>query len=179
MKAVYENSSKELLKAFENLTDFFRNARLSCENQYICSPSNNIWARLTHERHKATIVSAKGGGTLEATKRLLGQLPISAQSFSASPYLDLDLFSYDDKWVSILERPKSCSEHPIRFYSRTSGLLKFNLHAGRSIQPQVGLSGVHRRLVAFTFHPTDPFTISVQRANDEYVLSFHIRHINN
>ena len=28
------------------------------------------------------------------------------QSFTASPYLDLALFSYDDKWVSVMERPK-------------------------------------------------------------------------
>ena len=33
-----------------------------------------------------------------------------------------------------------------------------------------------RRLVAFTFHPTDPFAISVQRTNSEYIVSFHVRH---
>lgn len=47
-------------------------------------------------------------------RRLLGQLPISAQSYSSSPYLDLSLFSYDDKWVSVMERPKTCGDHPIR-----------------------------------------------------------------
>lgn len=65
-------------------------------------------------RFKQTIVSAKFGGKTEATKRLLAQLPISAQSYSSSPYLDLSLFSYDDKWVSVMERPKACGEHPIR-----------------------------------------------------------------
>ena len=45
---------------------------------------------------------------------MLAQLPISAQSYSSSPYLDLSLFSYDDKWVSAMERPKACGEHPIR-----------------------------------------------------------------
>ena len=70
--------------------------------------------RLIHKRFKKTFINARGGGVTEATKRLLGQLPISAQSFSASPYLDLTHFSYDDKWVSVMERPKSCADHPIR-----------------------------------------------------------------
>nr|CAD7399523.1 unnamed protein product [Timema poppensis] len=130
--------------------------------------------RLIQQRFKQTIVSARFGGPTEATKRLLAQLPISAQSYSSSPYLDLSLFSYDDKWVSVMERPKACGEHPIRFYSRDSGLLKFRIYAGvlgKSPPPSA------RRLVAFTFHPTDPFAISVQRTNAEYVVNFHIRHV--
>lgn len=34
-----------------------------------------------------------------------------------------------------------------------------------------------RRLVAFIFHPTDPFAISVQRTNSDYVVNFHLRHV--
>lgn len=68
-------------------------------------------------RFKDTIVNAKYGGHTEAVRRLLGQLPISAQSYSGSPYLDLSLFSYDDKWVSVMERPKTCGDHPIRYSS--------------------------------------------------------------
>lgn len=175
--AVYENTSSELLDLFEKMTDFFRNARLSCESQFTCSPSNNNWARLIHKRFKKTIISARGGGVTVATKRLLGQLPISAQSYSASPYLDLTLFSYDDKWVSVMERPKNCADHPIRFYGRDSGLIKFSIHAGRGslFGSSTSLSST-RSLVAFTFHPADPFTISVQRANADYVVNFHLRH---
>lgn len=66
-------------------------------------------------RFKDTIINAKYGGHTEAVRRLLGQLPISAQSYSGSPYLDLSLFSYDDKWVSVMERPKTCGDHPIRY----------------------------------------------------------------
>lgn len=69
-------------------------------------------------RFKDTIVNAKYGGHTEAVRRLLGQLPISAQSYSSSPYLDLSLFSYDDKWVSVMERPKTCGDHPIRWVRR-------------------------------------------------------------
>nr|CAG4651641.1 EOG090X028J [Triops cancriformis] len=171
---VYENSSTEFLELFENFCDYFRNAGLHSENQFTCSPSSNVYARVLHERFKQTIVSARFGGPLEATKRLLAQLPISAQSYSSSPYLDLALFSYDEKWISVMERPKASGEHPIRFYARDSGLLKFCIHAGvlgRNAPPTA------RRLVAFTFHPTDPFAISVQRTNAEYVVNLHVRHV--
>ncbi|XP_014218564.1 DET1 homolog [Copidosoma floridanum] len=171
--SVYDNTSTELLKHFENFTDFFRNARSGTDCQYMCLPSNNIYARLMQQRFKQTIISARFGGVTEATRRLLAQLPICAQSYSSSPYLDLSLFCYDDKWVSMMERPKTCGEHPIRFYARDSGLLKFRMHAGiwgRSTPVNA------RRLVAFTFHPTDPFAISVQRTNSEYIVSFHVRH---
>ncbi|XP_014661580.1 PREDICTED: DET1 homolog isoform X2 [Priapulus caudatus] len=169
---VYENTSERLLELFENFSDMFRNASLHAA---FCtsSASSNIHARVIQQRFKQTIINAKFGGQTEAIRRLLAQLPISSQSYSSSPYLDLSLFSYDDKWVSVMERPKGCGDHPIRFYARDSGLLKFKIHAGvlgRNAPPTA------RRLVAFTFHPHDPFAISVQRTNAEYVVNFHIRH---
>ncbi|XP_070151710.1 DET1 homolog isoform X2 [Polyergus mexicanus] len=172
--AAYDNASTQLLTLFENFSDFFRNARMSTDCQYMCSPSNNIYARLLQQRFKQTIISARYGGITEATKRLLAQLPICAQSYSSSPYLDLSLFCYDDKWVSMMERPKACGEHPIRFYARDSGLLKFRMYAGMLGRTTPTAA---RRLVAFTFHPTDPFAISVQRTNAEYIVSFHVRHV--
>lgn len=85
-------------------------------------------SRLLQQRFKQTIISARYGGVTEATKRLLAQLPICAQSYSSSPYLDLSLFCYDDKWVSMMERPKACGEHPIRLaiysYSHNKKLLR-------------------------------------------------------
>ncbi|XP_064474585.1 DET1 homolog [Ornithodoros turicata] len=167
--AVYENTSEELLALFEDFSDLLRNAALHSE--LTCSPSNNVHARLVQQRFKQTIVNARYGGQTEAVKRLLAQLPISSQSYSNSPYLDLSLFSYDDKWVSVLERPKACGDYPIRFYARDSGLLRFKIYAGvqgRNPPPAA------RRLVAFTFHPYDPFAISVQRTNAEYVVNFHL-----
>lgn len=171
--AVYENTSEELLDLFEQFCDLFRNAMLHSLAQFTCSASSNIFARQIQRRFKHTIINAKYGGHTEAIKRLLAQLPISSQSYSSSPYLDLSLFSYDDKWVSVMERPKACGDHPIRFYARDSGLLKFKIHAGFLGRPSPPSA---RRLVAFTFHPFEPFGISVQRTNAEYVVNFHIRH---
>ena len=112
--AVYENTSEELLDLFEQFCDHFRNAMLHTVAQFTCSASSNIHARQILRRFKHTIINAKYGGQTEAIKRLLAQLPISSQSYSSSPYLDLSLFSYDDKWVSVMERPKACGDHPIR-----------------------------------------------------------------
>ncbi|GIY84243.1 DET1 homolog [Caerostris darwini] len=171
--AVYENTSDKLLQIFENFCDYFRNAALQAPTQLSCSPSNNTYARTLQHRFLQTIINAKFGGQTEAVKRLLAQLPISSQSYSVSPYLDLGLFSYDDKWVSVMERPKACGDQPIRFYARDSGMLRFKIFAGVHGK---NAPAAARRLVAFTFHPRDPFAISVQRTNSEYVVNFHIRH---
>ena len=71
-----------------------------------------------------------------------------------------------------MERPKACGEHPILFYGRECGLMKFRIFAGA--QGRQGPPSA-RRLVAFTFHPTDPFAISVQKTNMDYVVNFHVR----
>ena len=112
--AIFENSSEELLEYFEQFNDYFRNALPHQVAQFTCSTSSNSYARYNQRRFKSTIINAKYGGHKEAVKRLLAQLPISSQSYSGSPYLDLSLFSYDDKWVSVMERPKACGDHPIR-----------------------------------------------------------------
>uniref|UniRef100_A0A5F8GUS7 Uncharacterized protein n=1 Tax=Monodelphis domestica TaxID=13616 RepID=A0A5F8GUS7_MONDO len=161
--AVFENTSDELLELFENFCDLFHNATLHSEAvQFPCSASSNNFARQIQHRFKDTIVNTKYGGHTEAVRWLLGQLPISAQSYSGSPYLDLSLFSYDDKWVSVMEWPKTCGDHPIKFYVRDYGLLKFEIQAGLLGHP---INHTVRRLVAFTFYPFEPFAISVQRTN--------------
>ncbi|KAF7270053.1 hypothetical protein GWI33_016958 [Rhynchophorus ferrugineus] len=123
--AIYDNTSQELLNLYENFSDHFRNVCLSREHKFTCNPSTNLYARLKQSRLKHTIKIAKFGGRAEAARRILTQIPISCQSYTASPYLDYSLFSYDDKWIAALERPKPCGEYPIRFNARDSGCLKF------------------------------------------------------
>ena len=113
-QAVFENTSDDLLRVYENFSDHFRvpiSHPLSCN---VSSVSNDVYARALHMKFKQTITNARFGGKTEATRRLLGQLPISSQCHSNSPYLDLALFSYDDKWVSSLERPKNVADGPVR-----------------------------------------------------------------
>ncbi|KAH9509466.1 acid phosphatase det1 [Bulinus truncatus] len=79
---------------------------------------------------------------------------------------------YDDKWVSQLERPKTCGDHPIRFFARNSGMLSFKINTG---PPERQISPPSRRLIAFVCHPTEPFNISVQRTAADYRVNFHVR----
>ena len=114
MLGVYENTSERLLNIYENYADSFRVPVSHPHSQFTSSVSNNAHARAIHMKFKRTITSAKFGGRSEATRRLLGLLPVCAQSYSCSPYLDMALFSYDDKWVSAVERPKTCGDSPVR-----------------------------------------------------------------
>uniref|UniRef100_A0A8C2YSQ3 Uncharacterized protein n=1 Tax=Chinchilla lanigera TaxID=34839 RepID=A0A8C2YSQ3_CHILA len=157
--AVFENTSDELLEFLENFCDLFCSTSLHSE-----VVSLNNFARQIQHWFKDVIVNAKYGGHREAVCRLLGRLPISAQSYSGSPYLDLSLFSYSDNWVSVMERPKTCGNCTIRFYAGKSGLLKCEIQAGL-----LGCTITHtvRHL---------PFAISVQRTNMEDVVNFHMQH---
>jgi de-etiolated-1 len=112
--AVFENSSDDFLDIYENYADIFRSAVSHPLSYDTCCVSNCIYGRSLHMKLKNTIINARFGGVTEATKRLLLQVPICSQSFSSSPYLDLSLYRYDDKWISPLERPKPCGDTPVR-----------------------------------------------------------------
>ena len=114
MLAVYENSSLDLLWLFEQYADLFRSAVSHPAALHTSCVSNCPYARALHMKFKRTITNAKYSGVGEATKRLLMQLPVCSQSFSASPYLDLSLFSYDDKWISPMERPKPLGDNVVK-----------------------------------------------------------------
>ncbi len=112
--SVFENISDDLLKVYEDNADYFRVPISHPMSRDVSSVSNDRHARAVHMKFKQTITNARYGGRTEATRRLLGQLPACSQCHSSSPYLDLALFSYDDKWVSALERPKNVADNPIR-----------------------------------------------------------------
>lgn len=65
----------------------------------------------------------------------------------------------------------------IILFSRCVYELQLNVLCFAGILGRPAPAASARRLVAFTFHPTDPFAISVQRTNSEYVVNFHLRHI--
>ena len=111
---IYDNTSDSLLRLYELNADHFRTAVSHPWSQQTSSVANSLHARALHLKFKQTIMGAKYGGRMEATRRLLGQLPICCQSYSCSPYLDLSLFSYDDKWISALERPKPCEDSSVK-----------------------------------------------------------------
>ena len=112
--SVNESTSDSFLSIYERHVDCFRYPVSHPLCRTTSSLSNNAHSRALHNKFKETIRCAKYGGSLEATRRLLAHLPVSSQSFSASPYLDVALFHYDDKWISSLERPKPCGDNPVK-----------------------------------------------------------------
>ncbi len=114
MEAIFPNTSSSFLDFVESYSDVFRSMVSHTASTHVSCVSNCNYGRALHMKFKQTITNAKYGGSSEATKRLLVQLPVCSQSFSSSPYLDLSLFRYDDKWVSPLERPKPCGDAPVK-----------------------------------------------------------------
>lgn len=171
--SVHENTSSELLEIFQSHPGLFYQAEVYRGN--VQAASYDIYSEKILQRFKETIINAKYGGELEARKRILAQLPMQSQILNPSPYLDLSLFSYNDKYISSVERPKTNGDYPIRFYSRKSGILRFEMitpHQRQTVSQQPG-----RKLVNFVFHPHEPFAISMKRSNDNMLVNFHLRHL--
>lgn len=159
---IYESTSNELLQLYEQHYDDFRGSSV---DKFTATLSNSIEARKNHDRFKQAIVNL---GPTELIKGILLQLPINAQSFNSSPYLDPELFSFDDKWISAYNRPRPCSNLPISFFGRKCGMSKYHMQVGPpGLQPQGSL-------VAFIFHPQEPFGISIHRASGVYTVNFHL-----
>lgn len=74
---VYPQSSEEFLYIYENFVDYFRHPPY-----YICSLSNNVFAKKNHDKLMKTCADAKGGSYKDAIKMILAFLPLNAQSYS-------------------------------------------------------------------------------------------------
>jgi de-etiolated-1 len=175
---VFENHSIDLYRHMELYCDVFRNPTPALYCNTASSPSNSFFAYAIQRRCVQALTVARNGGCQEARRRIMLQLPVAAQSFTPTPYLDHNLFAYDEKWINALERPKAGCDHPIKFYERESGYLRFSLMTGNGVFPDDSSSSASptdRKLAAFIFHPFDPFVITVQRSNSDYVVNIHIR----
>ena len=92
---------------------------------------------------------------------MLAAMPASAQSLSSSPYLDASLFHFDEKLISSLVRPRTFSDHPIKFAARASPeRLRFQLHPG-NFQPGPMPTRPRKQHVTYHFHPVFPFVLGV------------------
>lgn len=74
---LYPQFSEELFYIYENLSDYFR-----YPHYYICSLSNNVYAKQIHQQLIKTCTEAKGGSYQDAVKMLLTILPLNAQSYT-------------------------------------------------------------------------------------------------
>ncbi|KAJ3325347.1 acid phosphatase det1 [Boothiomyces sp. JEL0866] len=159
---VYENSSPELLRMFET-NPCFTVPSFPDEQNNITTVSNNKYARELIKKHMYAVLKAKNGGKSQSIKRILSALPINPQSFSESPYFNLDLFSFDEKVINSCDRIRNCTDYPVKFFDRKTGKLVFKLKRRR-------FSSGRNRNCLYVFHPTDPLVISIQSV-DSYTSS--------
>lgn len=116
---VYENSSTEFLQLY--LKFDFRTSGLN-------SPSRNKYSRLLIDQTLYSVSKARNGGYSHAVKRVLSSLPANHQSMTTSHLVDQNIFSYDEKYINMLDRLKVCSDAPIKFYCRKTGRVKFRIN---------------------------------------------------
>jgi hypothetical protein len=69
----------------------------------------------------AAVLQASGGGrSAHPARRSGGSCAlVLPHGVSPSPYLDHQLFQFDDKLIATGERPRPCVDYPIKFVSRT------------------------------------------------------------
>ena len=100
-------------------------------------------------------------GVPQVARRILGAMPASAQSLCASPFLDANLFVFDEKLISAQVRPRSFSEVPVKFAARSSpDQLRFQLHPAH-FQAAPTSARPLKQLVTYHFHPVYPFVLGV------------------
>ncbi|UJR25409.1 hypothetical protein I4U23_006756 [Adineta vaga] len=124
---IYDESSLELAQIFEKYNDDFRysssHGLISYRNLEFFPLSTYAGRRqFEHMYYHSTAT-----GDSDSIKRLLMQLPLRTITHTISPYLDLNLYSYDDKIVHIDDMIKTCPNNPVRFFSRDCQRMKFQL----------------------------------------------------
>lgn len=112
----------------------------------------------------------------QSIKRVLSSVPFNPQSFSESPYYDMQLYSYDEKVINAADRVRPCQEYPCKFYDRKTGRFKFKLDP--KITPLQPRSRT-KKSAHYIFHPSEPFVISVQQGSLQHstsnVVNIHSR----
>lgn len=106
-------------------------------------------------------------------------MPFSPQTFCCSPYLDYSLFSYDDRLVSNVDRPKNNEADVIEVFDRKSFNPQYRIQLEKNLFDRIiygspASNPKHREMVSFVFHPLEPFILSIQKLPSRYVINMHI-----
>ncbi|XP_034668046.1 DET1 homolog isoform X1 [Drosophila subobscura] len=161
----YQDDSVELLQIILQFYDQMRNVRSQHTGDAPSLPPQFFLKQNFVDANK-TIPFMR-----QAALRFNPSVPVSTQSFSPTPYLKYNEFSYDDRLISPLERPKPCSADPIVFRDRSTKLVKFRLSA-KARTPNNPLAP--RELCAFICHPFEPLILSIQKYLHNYAYNIHL-----
>ncbi|CAD7012018.1 unnamed protein product [Ceratitis capitata] len=164
---IFQHDSKELLHLQRDFYESLRNVRSWHTGRPASSPSNSIYYRFKHD------TCIKHCANDPATEYNI-KLPLCVDCTSCSPYLNFDVFLYDDRLISPTETPKYMSNRPITFMDRLTSAVNYRIHLDTS-----QLSNSKRNhLVSFVFHPYEPFFISVQQVfgsiDRSILVNFHM-----
>lgn len=162
---VYEDDSVDLQEIVMHFYEKMCNVRSLQTGDAASTPTHFYMQQNWLNYNKTTPVMRA------AALRFNPSVPVSTQSFTTSPYLNYNVFSYDDRLVSPLERPKACSTEPIVFRDRSTDLVKFRLNTTVYRPPN---AKAPRELCAFIFHPFEPLVLSIQKCMHLYTYKLHI-----
>ncbi|KAG2177701.1 hypothetical protein INT44_008215 [Umbelopsis vinacea] len=162
VETVFDNSSTSVLEFYEEHADILRGVPHDGITWHGSTYTNSELTKDALKRHIYVWRYAKNGGRGEAMRRLALSFPQCPQSYLECPYFDQSMFSFDDKFVSSLDGPKSSLGSPIKFYARKGGRMKFKLDPNPMPFLTRRDSSTARRFTTFIPHPTLPFIISKQ-----------------
>ncbi|EDW60685.2 DET1 homolog [Drosophila virilis] len=163
---VYHDDSVDLLQIVVQFYDKLCNVRSLQTGDAPSSPSSHYFMQQNCINPNKSAPFMR-----QAALRYNPTVPVSTQSFSTSPYLNYNVFSYDDKLISPLERPKACSVEPIVFRDRATNLIKFRFNTKAHRPPS---QFTPRELCAFICHPFEPLVLSIQKCMHVYSYKLHI-----
>ncbi len=167
----------EMIELYEIANDYAREFRFlpdankddSLEFQPINTNSN--WERQRLERTLEIYSSHRGSSEHLAKRKLVSMIPYSShtQISNPSPFLDSELFRYNDRIISTVDRMKNAPDGHARFHSRETGRLVMRLDGNSTPEPSLRA----KHVIQWIIHPFLPFAISWQLGFGSGVFNIH------
>lgn len=164
-------NNNEGFRFLPNSSDDHRHYLSTGGLNFTSTSSNSIYERHLLDRLYELMAATKTCTPYLAKKRLAAAIPYSSQVMAppASPFFDQNLFIYDDKFVSPIDRVRSQSDQTIKMYSRARGKLLIRLTS----DPSDGRATQHRKYNHWIFHPFLPMAVSIQQCGTRSVCNIH------
>ena len=107
---------------------------------------------------------------------MLAAIPVSSQMLCSSPYLDTHLFSYDDKLVGLMIKPRPFASQRVKIASRSHPEhARFWLGPSAADAPAQA-SRTSKNSILYLFHPVQPFVMCITALNAQQTrLDIHLR----
>eukprot|EP00049_Salpingoeca_infusionum_P009079 m.150571 g.150571 ORF g.150571 m.150571 type:complete len:594 (+) comp14235_c0_seq2:178-1959(+) len=166
---ILHNSDPKLLCAFEASASVFKQSLVKTALLNEHTVSTGFWTR-HHLRHTLRAIRfARNGGINHAVLRGVLAMPFNSSKPAASPFLNYELFSYDEK---LLSKSRVCPEFPVKFFSRAKKSVAFRIDPYNRGN---GESSSQRRRTQYLFHPSLPLIVTIQQLPGSQNINVHFR----